>query len=125
MRSDDDAAWLTRRTLIVDDSKTMRKLLTRAFIDAGFAVDNASDGEVALELMRTKQYDLVLMDIEMPVMDGVKSTESIRRWEADMFRGQRQRICALSASSKHESEAQAIGFDHFEQKPPRIQHLLQ
>ncbi|KAH8072294.1 histidine kinase [Aureococcus anophagefferens] len=80
MQERDD--WLSRRTLIVDDSQTMRALLRRTFENAGFSVDCASDGREAYEAMKGTRYDMVVMDLDMPVMDGVASTASIRQRQA-------------------------------------------
>ena len=71
--------WLTRRTLVVDDSETTRRLLRRSFENAGFLVDVARDGAEALQHMRRTPYDLVIMDLEMPVMDGLRSTARAAR----------------------------------------------
>ena len=91
--------WLSRRTLVVDDSPTMRSLLKRTFENAGFSVDVACDGKEAFERMRTVRYDMVIMDLDMPVMDGLSSTASIRQWERRTSHSTPQRICAISANS--------------------------
>jgi adenylate cyclase len=55
---------------VVDDNRVNRMLLTKALLDFGHSVETANDGEEALALLRSKEFDLVLLDIEMPVMDG-------------------------------------------------------
>ena len=67
------------RTLVVDDNETNRDVLESALSEAGFTVDLANDGQAAVDAVREGDYRLVLMDIQMPVLDGVKATEIIRR----------------------------------------------
>ena len=117
--------WLTRRTLIVDDSETTRRLLRRSFENAGFLVDAARDGREALVCMRRTPYDLVIMDLEMPVMDGWRSTRELRAWERDAPAGVRpQRVCAVSAEPQRRDGALRSGADAFEAKPLRVSLLL-
>ena len=118
--------WLTRRTLVVDDSETTRRLLRRSFENAGFLVDAARDGREALVCMRRTPYDLVIMDLEMPVMDGWRSTRELRAWERDAPAGVRpQRVCAVSAEPQRRDGALRSGADAFEAKPLRVSSLLE
>ena len=123
MQERDD--WLSRRTLIVDDSQTMRALLRRTFENAGFSVDCASDGREAYEAMKGTRYDMVVMDLDMPVMDGVASTASIRQWERATPSTTPQRICAISADTSAGSQARQAGANFFEAKPLKMAGLLE
>ena len=69
------------RILLVDDNDMNRKLATELLCFAGFVVDVAGDGQVAVEKVKTVDYDLVLMDMQMPVMDGMTATQEIRSYE--------------------------------------------
>jgi len=71
----------TPRLLIVDDSEVNRTLLERMFTTNGFDTDVAADGAEALEALQEGDYDLVLMDIMMPFMDGLTALEHIRTAE--------------------------------------------
>lgn len=66
------------KLLIVDDIATNRDLLTRYFSARGFAVFEADSGSAALALIRQEQFDAVLLDIIMPVMDGIEVLKQIR-----------------------------------------------
>jgi len=67
------------RLLLVEDNELNQQVASELLEDAGFAVDIASDGREALDRLNTNSYDLVLMDMQMPVMDGVSATREIRR----------------------------------------------
>jgi two-component system, sensor histidine kinase and response regulator len=69
------------RVLLVEDNDINRIVATEILTDAGLVVDHAPDGSVALEMVQRKRYDVVLMDMQMPVMDGVTATREIRRIE--------------------------------------------
>jgi two-component system chemotaxis response regulator CheY len=66
------------RILAVDDSPSMRDMVRIALTGAGFHVEQASDGREALELARKSEFDLVLSDVNMPVMDGIELIRALR-----------------------------------------------
>jgi signal transduction histidine kinase/ActR/RegA family two-component response regulator len=67
------------RVLLVEDNDMNQIIAAEFLADAGCEVDVAADGSVALDMIRAKPYDVVLMDMQMPVMDGVTATREIRR----------------------------------------------
>ncbi len=67
-----------KRALAIDDSATMRNLVKIALESAGFQVDTAENGQVALELTKKNTYDLIITDINMPVMDGLQFIREFR-----------------------------------------------
>lgn len=64
--------------LAVDDSPSMRDMVRISLASAGFAVTSAADGEQALQLARAGSFDLVLLDVNMPVMDGIQVIRALR-----------------------------------------------
>src|SRR5437867_4510028 len=58
------------KMLCVDDNEELRNTLSRQFMDEDFDVDMADDGDVALEMIKNNQYDIVLLDLKMRKMDG-------------------------------------------------------
>ncbi|MCC5969481.1 MAG: response regulator [Pararhodobacter sp.] len=69
---------MTLRVLAVDDSRTMRNLLSAALVQAGFDVDLAEDGEDGLQRLSETSPDIVITDINMPRLDGFGLIEAIR-----------------------------------------------
>jgi PAS domain S-box-containing protein len=67
------------RILLVDDNELNQEVATELLREAGFVVDLASNGLIALNQARTNDYDIVLMDMQMPVMDGLTATKEIRK----------------------------------------------
>ncbi len=67
------------RVLLVEDNELNQEVATELLRDAGFSVDVAENGQVALDRVRAAPYDVVLMDMQMPVMDGVTATIEIRK----------------------------------------------
>jgi len=67
-----------RRLLLVDDTPANLKILARLLEKRGYEVELAQDGFEAVERFRMREYDLILMDLQMPRLDGFGATESIR-----------------------------------------------
>jgi len=67
--------------LLADDSSDNRFLIQAYLKQSGYQLDLAETGRVAVEMYQARKYDLVLMDIQMPVMDGHMATRMIRDWE--------------------------------------------
>ena len=66
------------RILVVDDSTTMRQMVSFTLTDAGHEVTEAPDGSRALEAARAKKFDLVITDVNMPGMNGLDLVKSLR-----------------------------------------------
>ena len=67
------------RILLVEDDPVNREVACHYLQDAGLVVDLADDGQQALQLARQQAYGLILMDIQMPVMNGIEATQAIRK----------------------------------------------
>ena len=114
-----DASLGTRlplRILLVDDEAVNRRVMRRLLERLGYHADEASDGERAVEAARAQAYDLIFMDLQMPVLDGKEATMRIRELPAT---GVRPRIVALTASDAEESRPTclAAGMDDVLTKP--------
>ncbi len=66
------------RILTVDDSRTMLSMLQHTLSGAGFEVIQAEDGQQGLDKLKTESFDVVITDINMPVMDGIEFIKNVR-----------------------------------------------
>lgn len=80
--------------LLVDDDELNRRMMGLLLSDQGYSYETASNGVEAVEAVQTQKFDLVLMDVQMPVLDGFEATRKIRAWENE---GQHIPIVALTA----------------------------
>ncbi|MES2515992.1 MAG: response regulator [Bacteroidota bacterium] len=70
--------FIGKKVLIVEDNVLNQKLAADLLLNEGFNIDIAENGQVALDRLKEKQYDVILMDIQMPVLDGYQATKKIR-----------------------------------------------
>ncbi len=89
------------RVLLVDDTADNRLLIRRFLRDGPYEVEEGENGREAVEKLAAGTYDLVLMDMRMPVMDGYQAVSAIRQWEKDT-RHRHTPIIALTASALDE-----------------------
>ncbi|MTI95875.1 MAG: response regulator [Firmicutes bacterium] len=103
--------------LIVEDKLMNQRLLELMLQKKGWLSQSVSNGDDALSLIAQRQFDAILMDIQMPVMDGYEVTAEIRRLETRL--GRRTPIIALTAHARPEDRAACIaaGMDDFLPKP--------
>jgi CheY-like chemotaxis protein len=120
------------RVLLVEDNAVNRTLAQRLLQKRDFAVSVANDGKQAIAATRNAEFDLILMDIQMPEMDGFEATAAIR--EREKLTGRRTPIIALTAHALKEDRERCLsaGMDAYVTKPIRpaelfkvIQNLLQ
>jgi CheY-like chemotaxis protein len=112
------------RLLIVDDSESCRAMICEHLRQDQFEYDQAENGAVAVEKAKATHFDLILMDIQMPMMDGYEAIRRIRLWEEG--RGlSRTPIIAFTASSFEEDVQRAVesGADLHVSKPVKKQAL--
>ena len=116
-----DATML--KVLVVDDHPINLKLAIALLQKMGHDVHQATNGLEALELVQAQAFDLVLMDLHMPEMDGLESTQRIRTLPAP--RGQVP-VVVLTANALEEArrDATAVGASGFLTKPLKVQELL-
>ncbi len=105
------------RVLVVDDQPLLRKL-TRLQLDGlGCSIDEAENGEMAIEKLQERAYDLVTMDLNMPVLDGYATSEKIRQGQAPL--NKTVPIVAYTTESAYMAEVktQKVGMNGFVYKP--------
>src|SRR3984885_14383981 len=105
--------------LIVDDDASVRRALHTTLQTLGFSTSEASGGEEALELARTAPYDVVLLDVNMPGMDGLETCRQLRRMLP------RIAILMLTVRDSEDDKVQALeaGADDYVTKPFHIREL--
>lgn len=104
-----------KRCLVVDDSKIVRKVVRKIIESLGFEVVEAEDGKVALDQVRTTPVDVIILDWNMPVMDGLECMKAIR---ADAALSQ-PKIIFCTTENEFEKIQTAImaGADEYVMKP--------
>ncbi|HWP13165.1 MAG TPA: response regulator, partial [Ramlibacter sp.] len=116
------AALQGARILLVEDNDLNQQVARELLEDAGLVVDVANNGQVALELLRQATYDLVFMDMQMPVMDGVTATREARKLE----RVAHLPIVAMTANAMEQDRRKCMdaGMNDFLIKPIDPQDML-
>ncbi len=111
------------RILVAEDNRVNQKLMLAVLKRAGFEVELAANGAEAVDLFKQKTFDLILMDMQMPVMDGFEATRQIRKLEKE--KKSKTPIFALTASEdpKEIQGALKAGIDKVLKKPLNINEL--
>jgi len=113
--------------LVVEDNAINLRLITAALTRAGHKVDMAVDGSAALVKFQENTYDAILMDIMMPVMDGISATIEIRKLEAarQVGKANRVKIVAITANAFEDDRSRFFeaGMDYYMNKPIEIEEL--
>ncbi|HKU85167.1 MAG TPA: GAF domain-containing protein [Casimicrobiaceae bacterium] len=111
------------RILVAEDNVVNQKLALRLLQQMGYRADIASNGIEAIESIERQPYDVVLMDVQMPEMDGLAASREInRRWPD----GTRPRIVAMTANAMRGDREECInaGMDDYVTKPIRVDQLV-
>lgn len=105
--------------LLAEDNDINKLLVTACLTKAGAKVVHAPNGKIAVELFITENYDAVLMDMHMPISDGISATQKIREYEKQQGRIKPVKIIALTADDQQiiRKKAFDVGMDDFLQKP--------
>lgn len=106
----------THRLLLVEDSHLNQAVVTTILDNAGYHTDLADNGREALKAVRSQHYDLILMDLDMPEMNGFEATEAVRRLKTPIASVP---IIAVTAniSAQARERAQRVGMNDYLTKP--------
>ena len=112
------------RILLAEDNLVNQKLATRLLEQMGYRIDVASNGVEAVESVARQTYDVVLMDVQMPEMDGLEASRQINQAHPD---GDRPRIVAMTANAMQGDREMclAAGMDDYIAKPIRVDRLIE
>lgn len=110
------------RILLAEDNLVNQKVLLRLLKRLGYEADVANNGLEAVEAVRHRVYDVILMDIQMPKMDGIKATERIfEEWSPP----ERPQVIAVTANvlPEYEEACEAVGMIGFVTKPVSLKTI--
>lgn len=110
------------KILAVDDSASMRQMVAFTLKGAGHSVIDAADGKQALEIAKTQSFDLVLTDVNMPIMDGITLTKQLRTLPA--YRFTPILVLTTEAGMDKKQEGRAAGATGWLVKPFNPDQLL-
>ncbi len=110
------------KILAVDDSPSMRQMVTFTLKEAGFEVDEAEDGAIALSKAQSQQYSLVLADVNMPNMDGITLVRALR--ELPDYKFTPLLILTTEAGADKKAEGKSAGATGWLVKPFNPDQLI-
>jgi|SRR5258708_1428867 two-component system cell cycle response regulator DivK len=113
---------MTKRILVIEDQEDNRAILRDLLTGAGFELIEAVDGEEGVKLAQSEQPDLILMDIQLPLIDGYEATRQIR--EFDDLKSIPIIAVTSYALSGDEAKARAAGCNGYVAKPFSPRQLL-
>lgn len=110
-----------KRILVVDDESTVRLTLSAQLKGQGYSVSSAGDGDIAIEMLRSEYFDLILLDIKMPNVDGYQVLSYVKEKHPTT------KVIILTgfADLKNALDSKGFGADHFVGKPYEFSDLLQ
>jgi CheY-like chemotaxis protein len=113
------------KLLLAEDNPISQRIMMFTFRKMGVQCDFALNGKEAYEMYQKNLYHLILMDMEMPVMDGMEASKLIRNFELENNLSKRAYIVALTGNeiSEKKQECMQAGMDDFMEKPIQ-EHLL-
>jgi CheY-like chemotaxis protein len=102
--------------LLAEDDEMIEKITSFYLRRNGHEVDIAKNGHEAISRFKDKEYDLILMDIQMPEMDGLEAVKEIRKLELEYLRKGHTTIIAIT-TNPDKAECMKAGVDGYAQKP--------
>jgi len=109
----------TASILVVDDEENAREGLSKILSKEGYKVDTAADGKEAIDVIKRQNFDLVITDMRMPLMDGFEVLREIKKMDEDIG------VIMITAYGEVESYLEAMNLGAFEyiNKPVRVNEL--
>ena len=117
------------RILVVEDNPLNMKLAVRLLTSLGFSADTAENGKLALDLLKQNDYVMVLMDCQMPILDGFSATRELRGWKDSAVpmeaRASLVTVIGVTADALRGSREACLeaGMDDYLAKPFRIEQF--
>ena len=111
--------WEKVKILIAEDEIINFTLISSLLEDTGIEITHAINGEIAVQLCHVNQFNIILMDIKMPIMDGFEATTQIRKFNSDII------IIAQTAYAYKREECILAGFTDYISKPFNANELFE
>ncbi|MEH2155309.1 MAG: ATP-binding protein [Nostoc sp.] len=114
------------RILLTEDNLVNQKIALKQLKSIGYSADIANNGKEALQLLEKIPYDLILMDCQMPILDGLETTKQIHRWQESSFAsGRRPVVIAMTANAMKQDKQMCLdaGMDDYLSKPVMKENL--
>ncbi|BAY23139.1 multi-sensor hybrid histidine kinase [Calothrix sp. NIES-2100] len=108
------------RIILAEDNLVNQKVALKQLQSLGYSADVAANGQEVLQLLATIPYDLILMDCQMPILDGLDTTKEIHRWQESAFASRRRPVVvAMTANAMKEDKQMCLdaGMDDYLSKP--------
>ncbi|WP_025849462.1 response regulator [Paenibacillus ehimensis] len=119
MKTEKDMPVLFKKILIVDDHETNRKVLSLFLQRYNVRADEAKDGKEALEAVKQKHYDIIFMDLEMPIMDGYTAAKTLLGESPPPF----VIMVTANRSDMNRKRCLELGVTDYVEKPIRIETI--
>ena len=122
----EQAKFIQPKILVVDDNLLNRLLVCEILKNLEIEYDTAENGSIAFELFLSNKYALILMDIQMPIMNGIDCTKQIRRFEHESNSHSKIPIVAVTAfvSETDKRNCFDIGMNEYIAKPIKSSNLI-
>jgi CheY-like chemotaxis protein len=111
------------RVMVAEDNTTLRRLVEMSLRAREVDLLIVENGQQAVDAASNNEFDLILMDLHMPVMDGFEATQAIRRFEETGAR--RTTIIAVSCDEERMKICHEMGMDGYEKKPANYFQVIQ
>ncbi len=108
------------RLLIVDDEDDLRELLSQVLSNSGYEIQTASDGAQALSVLKSATFDVVLLDIQMPKVDGIQVLKHLKSHKPQT----KTIVLTGYADLRNAMEAREFGAKDFISKPYKLEDVL-
>ncbi|MBT3209980.1 MAG: response regulator [Bacteroidetes bacterium] len=115
----DTTATESLSILLAEDNPINQRVAIFNIKKLGHTIDIAENGKIAFDMFKSKKYDLVLMDIQMPIMNGIEATKKIRNYESENEKSNKTKVIAMTASAMKGDKERfiAAGMDDYISKP--------
>ena len=114
----------TGHALVVEDNPVNQIVLKTQLEILGFTVEVADNGQIGLDLMSPDKFNIVFMDIQMPVMGGIECTENIRKSEHQQIREVPVIAVTANVTREYREQCENCGMNGFVTKPLNVEELV-